>query len=220
MIIQADLLAHDELSAIQHGLTTVPFYMGHLTAGTSAKRVKDNEQAEGDNPAVIALSRRVRLALEAHPLVRSWVRPIRWSRLIFSRYGPGQSYGMHTDNATMDDESGWPLRTDISFTLFLSEPESYEGGALVVRDLFGDCEYRPKAGSVIFYPTGQIHRVAPVTSGVRLACVGWMQSSIRRSDQREILFDLEQARSGADGTETSLLLDKSISNLLRMWAED
>jgi PKHD-type hydroxylase len=167
---------------------------------------------------VFALTRRVRLALQATAVVRSWARPVRWSNLLFSRYGQGQEYGLHTDDAVICDEDGWPLRTDISFTLFLSDPDSYEGGALLIRDAAGDREFRPRAGSAVFYPTGQIHCVSSVTRGSRLACVGWMQSLVRRADQREILFDLEQL-SNADAGDRSLLLDKTIGNLLRMWGE-
>ena len=138
---------------------------------------------------------------------------------MFARYGPGGQYGLHTDNAVMFDEGGWPVRTDISFTMFLSDLDSYEGGALVVSDPAQDREFRPEAGSAIFYPTGQLHRVTPVTRGERLVCVGWLQSLIRRADQRELLFDLEQVRAGMNSGGESLMLDKAMGNLLRMWGE-
>ncbi len=220
LIVLADVLAPDELRTIRESLATAPFRNGLATAGPAARRVKDNEQARGDDPGVIALASRVRIALENHPVVRSFARPVRWSALMFSRYGPEQQYGLHVDNAAMFDPSGWPLRTDLSFTLFLSDPETYDGGALRIRDLSGDREFRPQAGSAVLYPTGHVHCVTPVTRGVRLACVGWMQSLIRRPDQREILYDVEQVRSGLADTEAGLLLDKTIGNLLRMWGED
>jgi PKHD-type hydroxylase len=220
LIVVADVLSPSQVIEICEGLEGAPFRDGRLTAGAAAERVKINEQARGDDPGVVALGRKVRLALESHPVVRSLVRPVRWSSFLFSRYRPGQQYGMHTDSAAMYDASGWPLRTDISFTLFLSDLATYEGGALLVRDLAGDREFRPKAGSAVLYQTGQLHRVTPVTSGVRLACVGWVQSLVRRSDQREILFDLEEVRTGLGADEASLLIDKTIGNLLRMWGED
>lgn len=220
LIVLSDVLNRQEVLAIREGLAAAPFRDGRATAGPAAERVKNNEQARGDDPAVIALGRTVRLALEAHPVVRTLVRPVRWSSLMFSRYGEGQQYGLHADNAAMCDEGGWPLRTDLSFTLFLSDPDAYEGGALLLRDLSGDREFRLAAGSAVLYGTGQLHAVTPVTRGVRLACVGWMQSRIRRPDQREVLFDLERVRDGLDTDETSLLLDKAIGALLRMWAED
>ncbi|WP_309644194.1 Fe2+-dependent dioxygenase [Phenylobacterium sp.] len=219
-MIVLDVLDSQQVLAVQHGLAEAPFRDGRATAGAAAEQVKRNEQARGDDPGVIALSRKVRLALETHPTFRTLVRPARWSSLMFSRYGAGQQYGLHADNAAMHDDGGWPLRTDISFTVFLSDPDTYEGGGLVLRDLMGDREFRPAAGSAVLYPTGQLHRVTPVTDGVRLACVGWVQSQVRRADQRELLFDLEQVRCQAGSDDAALLLDKTIGNLLRMWSED
>lgn len=219
LIVQADVLSREEVLAVQDGLAAAPFRDGRATAGSAAEAVKDNEQARGDDPDVIALARRVRLALQAHPLVRTWLRPVRWSNLMFSRYSSGQQYGMHTDDAAIHDESGWPFRTDISFTLFLSDPESYQGGALLVRNAAGDREFRLEAGSAVFYPTGDLHCVTPVTHGARLACVGWVQSLVRRADQRELLHDLEQVRNDTGTGNGSLLLDKIMGNLLRMWGE-
>jgi PKHD-type hydroxylase len=219
LIFQAEVLSRAEVLAIRQELATTPFRDGRVTAGSVAGSVKNNEQARGNDQVVIALARRVRLALEAHPVVRTWARPVRWSPLMFARYGPGRQYGLHTDNAVMFDEGGWPVRTDISFTLFLSDHNSYEGGALLVRDSASDREFRPEAGSAVFYPTGQLHAVLPVTRGERLVCVGWVQSLVRRADQRELLFDLEQLRGGPNPGEEFLLLDKAIGNLLRMWGE-
>ncbi len=220
MIVLDEVLDRPTVLAVREALASAPFRDGRETAGSAAGGVKSNEQARADDPEVIALSRRVRLALEAHPLVRTLVRPVRWSGLMFSRYGAGQAYGLHVDNAAVYDPGGWPVRTDLSFTLFLSDPETYAGGGLVVRDLAGEREFRPAAGSAALYQTGQLHRVEPVTAGVRLACVGWVQSLVRRPDQRELLFDLEQVREGMENGETTLLLDKAIGNLLRMWGED
>ena len=216
LIVVEDVLGLDETFAIREALHRAPFRDGALTAGAAARKVKRNEQARGDDPGVVAVSQRVRLALESHDVMRRLVRPVRWSKLLFSRYGPSQQYGLHADNAVMTDADGWPFRTDISFTLFLSDPETYDGGGLLIADSAGDREFRPAAGCAVFYPTGLLHRVMPVTSGVRLACVGWVQSSVRRPDQREILFDLERLRDGVTD-EASLILDKTIGNLLRMW---
>ncbi len=218
MIVVEDVLGRTEVLALREALETARFVDGRATAGAAAVAVKRNEQARGDDPAVIAAGRRVRLALEASPVMRRLVRPVRWSSLIFSRYGPGQQYGLHADNAGMFAADGEPLRTDVSFTLFLSDPETCEGGELFLEDGAGGRTFRPPAGSAVFYPTGLLHRVMPVTAGVRLACVGWVQSLVRRPDQREILFDLEGLRDQASG-DASLVLDKTIGNLLRMWGE-
>lgn len=220
LIILNHVLSPDEVQDLQAALAGAPFQDGRATAGPAAQRVKDNRQARGDDPEVIAMARQVRLALERHPVMRSLARPARWSNLIFSRYGPGQRYGLHVDNAAMVDEHGWPLRTDFSFTLFLSDPDAYAGGDLVVQDLMGEHGFRPPAGTAVLYPTGALHRVAPVTSGDRLACVGWIQSRIRRPDQREVLHDLEQVREELGLEAAPLRLDKAIAALLRMWSED
>lgn len=219
MITTVDILNADAVRKAVESLQTARFLDGRRTAGDAATRVKDNEQARGDEPEVIALARWIRLAIESHSVVRSAIRPVRWSSLLFSRYRPGQQYGAHTDNAFVYDRSGSPLRSDMSFTLFLSEPESYEGGALRTRCDGEDRDYRLPAGSAVFYPTGQIHSVTPVTRGVRVACVGWVQSLVRRADQRELLADLETIRHSEIPIEARLLLDKTFGNLLRMWGE-
>lgn len=219
MIVLADVLTPEELDEVRKGLATAPFRDGRVTAGADAFRVKDNAQARGDDPVVGALASRVREALERHPVFHALVRPARWSTLMFSRYSGGQQYGFHTDNAAMVDEHGGPLRTDLSFTLFLQDPDAYDGGALLIEGLDGEREFRPDAGSAVVYQTGQLHRVTPVTRGERLACVGWIQSRVRRADQRELLFDLERIRPATPEGEPRLLLDKTIGNLLRMWSE-
>jgi PKHD-type hydroxylase len=219
MIVLSDVLSSEDLDRVRAGLERAPFRDGKATAGSAARKVKDNDQARGDDVAVKALARFVRDALERHPVFHPLVRPARWSNLIFSRYGGGQQYGLHTDDAAMRGEDGDRMRTDLSFTLFLSDPETYEGGALLLDDLDGEREFRPAAGSAVIYQTGRLHRVTPVTAGERTAAVGWIQSLVRRQDQREILFDLERVRWSTPEGEARLLADKTIGNLLRMWAE-
>jgi PKHD-type hydroxylase len=218
-IVLDDVLSTDEVVRIRESLTRVPFRDGRATAGPIAREVKQNEQADGSDPEVAALARLVKITLERHPTFYAWARPMRWSNLMFSRYVSGHRYGAHTDDACMQDDHGWPLRTDLSFTLFLSDPNDYAGGAL--KFLEGDSErsFRPAAGSAVLYATGLLHEVTPVTSGVRLACVGWVQSLIRRADQREVLFDLDRVRRELGEGQAQLHLDKAIGNLLRMWAE-
>ena len=138
---------------------------------------------------------------------------------MISRYKPGKQYGTHVDDALMRG-----LRTDISFTLFLSEPETYEGGALVVESAAGEQEFRLAAGAMIVYPSTELHRVESVKKGERLAAVGWARSFIRSSEQREILFDLENARRNIFDLHGKTLafdqVSKCSANLLRMWADD
>ena len=217
MLTLVDVLTGEEAARIREGLADAPFRDGKLTAGPVARKVKSNAQADGSDERVRALSRESRAALERSEVFRLYARPARWSNLLFSRYGPGDAYGLHADDATMAAEDGGRLRTDLSFTVFLSEPEAYEGGALIVDGLDGEREVKLPAGGVVIYPTGALHRVAPVTAGERLACVGWVQSLVRRGDERELLFDLGRVRASLPDGEARLLLDKSIGALLRLW---
>lgn len=214
-----DVLTPDELAHITASLSHAPFRDGRATAGSSARQVKANEQACGDNPLVAELARGVKSSLAGRADFQTLVRPVRWSGLMFSRYSEGQRYGLHTDDSAAYDENGFPLRTDVSFTVFLSDPASYEGGVLRIVGSTGDNSFKPAAGAAVIYPTGRLHEVTPVTRGSRLACVGWAQSAIRSADQRELLFDLACARQATPEGHGRLLLDKGISNLIRMWAE-
>lgn len=221
-VILQQVLATEDLARVRAGLAELTFVPGKRTAGAAARGVKENLQADGADPRVQALERFVVEALKRHPLFEIAARPARLTRVMFSRYEPGMTYGAHTDDALMgagDDR----LRTDLAFTLFLSEPGSYEGGALVTESALGEQSLKLDAGDAILYPCGAIHYVAPVTAGVRLAVVGWVQSFVADAAQREMLFDLSVARTRLAETgaprEHLLLIDKSISNLLRMWAK-
>ena len=213
------VLTPDELTHISTSLARAPFRDGRATAGSSARKVKVNEQARGDDPIVLELARGIKQALEGRSEFQASVRPVRWSGLMFSRYSEGHRYGLHTDDAAAYDEQGVPLRTDVSFTIFLSDPTTYEGGELQIIGPLGDSSFKPPAGAAVIYPTGLLHEVTPITRGTRLACVGWVQSAFRSADQRELLFDLACARRETPEGHGRLLLDKGISNLIRMWAE-
>lgn len=191
---------------------------GRKTAGWAAREVKRNEQVEA-GPRIDTIRNLVRKALMAHPLFVSFAQPKSITRMLVSRYTQGMEYGLHVDDALMGGR-----RADLSFTLFLSEPDSYEGGELVMESVDGETEIKLAPGEVVVYPTAALHRVAPVTSGERIAVVGWVRSLVRRPDQREILFDLDRACRALferDGKTAELdLLLKSKANLLRQWAED
>jgi PKHD-type hydroxylase len=131
--------------------------------------------------------RKVEQALLHHEVFVAAARPKRLVRLLISRYEPGMTYGTHVDDALMDG-----VRPDLSFTLFLSDPATYEGGALVIEDTYGERMVKLPAGELILYPSTTLHRVDPVTSGVRLAAVGWVRSYVRDPEHREILFDLRR----------------------------
>jgi PKHD-type hydroxylase len=193
------------------------FSSGKDTAGWYAKDVKHNDQSKG--PAALAAMELVKTAMLGHAVFVSAARPKTFVKTLVSRYRKGMHYGSHVDDALMGG-----VRTDLSFTLFLSEPSTYEGGALVIEDHEGETEVKLAPGSLVVYPTTNFHRVSEVTSGERLAIVGWVRSFIRSPEQREVLFDLDQTVASLK----SMTADRSLMNpvmkvrntLTRMWAED
>lgn len=217
LVIQ-NILKETETQAICEALTNdEAFIDGRSTAGFHAKQVKKNEQAAGAKSQ--AILQKIEQALNQHPVFRAAGIPRNFVRLLLSRYKPGMSYGTHVDDALMDG-----MRTDLSFTLFLSDPSSYQGGALIIEGNDGEQEFKLPAGSLVLYPSTALHRVDEVTSGERLAAVGWVRSLIRDAGQREILFDLDNtiASLRVAQAERSILdkLFKVRANLIRRWAED
>ena len=215
----AAVLGTDDLERIRRTLADAPFQDGKVTAGATAREVKSNLQADGRDAEVRDAAALVRRALESNDVFRAYARPVRWSRLIFSRYRPGHSYGTHVDDALMTGDEGVRFRSDLSFTLFLSDPASYTGGELSLDTRTGARQVKLRPGAMVLYASGSLHRVEPVTHGERLACVGWVQSAVRRDDERELLFDVSRVRSSLPPGDPRLLLDKVASNLMRMWAD-
>lgn len=219
MLTIADVLEAEDVARVRERLATTAFVDGRTTAGATARKVKQNAQVDPAAEGAAALAAFVRQALERCGVMMTYARPVRWSRLLFSRYGPSDAYGLHVDDVNMRADDGGRMRTDLSFTLFLSAPDSYEGGALLLEGLDGDREVKLPAGSMVLYPTGVLHRVTPVTDGERLACVGWIQSAVRRAEERDVLFDLARVRASMGEGDARLVLDKSIGGLLRMWSD-
>jgi PKHD-type hydroxylase len=191
---------------------------GSSTAGWHARQVKRNWQLDRGSALHQSLASQVSAALLAHPLLQSAALPVRLHGLLFSRSGPGDGYGRHVDNAFMDGG-----RSDLSFTVFLSAPDHYQGGALVLEQPHGEEAFRLPVGHALIYPSTLLHRVEPVSAGERLVAVGWIQSRVRSAERRELLFELDTARrtlfaAGGKG-EVFDLLCRSYSNLLRMWGE-
>ena len=216
MLVIDGLFDEGTVTALREAAEALDFADGAATAGAMARRVKANDQATA-TPERDALLAKVSTTVRAHPVFLSAARPHRISPLIVSRYREGQTYGSHVDDALMGG-----LRTDLSFTLFLSEPETYDGGALVIEDSFEARAIKLGAGEMILYPSTSLHRVEPVTRGARLAVVGWVQSRVRDAGRREILFDLDRSVAELQAGGADELLDrlaKTRSNLLRMWAE-
>ena len=214
----ADLLDGQTLAEIVETLKSATFSDGRATAGWHARLVKNNQQA-GNDAAVAALRDELARTIMGNALFRMWARPKALTPLILSRYEPGMNYGSHVDDALMNG-----MRTDVSFTLFLSDPDSYDGGGLVIETTAGEEVVKLPAGHMVAYPSTTLHRVEEVTRGERLAAVGWARSFVRENDRRELLFDLETARRSMFAREGKSaefdLVSKAATNLLRMWAQD
>lgn len=212
MLLIRDVLSAEDLSALAGELDTLVWKPGARTARGEARKVKSNRQARGaEGPAAF-----VQAALERHPLVRSYARPARFGPILFARYAAGMGYGDHIDEPMMGQGPA-RIRTDLSFTVFLADPDAYAGGELVIDLPGGVQSVKLRAGEAVLYPSGAIHRVDPVTQGRRDVAVGWIQSLIPDAGARETLFDLARARSAPDAA--GLLLAKVEADLMRRWAQ-
>ncbi|NJO77077.1 MAG: Fe2+-dependent dioxygenase [Cyanobacteria bacterium RM1_2_2] len=216
----ADVLKPEELQTIIAKLTAAPFVDGKTTAGWHARLVKHNIQLDSNAAIAPELKQLVLAALQRSALFQMAVRPKVIRAPLFSRYEVGMSYGSHVDNALMGDP---PMRSDVSMTLFLSPSDAYDGGELVLETPQGEEAIKLEAGSMVVYPSATLHRVEPVTRGIRLVAVTWIQSLVRDPHDREILFDLDTARQAIfekyGKTPEFDLLSKSHANLLRKWVD-
>jgi len=189
---------------------------GAATAGWQARQLKQNQQLQGSSAQAQRLSAQIASAVMADALVQAAAFPRHVHGVLFSRSGVGDGYGRHVDNAFMANG-----RSDLSFTVALSDPASYEGGELVLEQSSGEERFKLPIGHALVYPSTRLHRVETVHSGDRLVAVGWIQSRIRHGDYRELLFELDTARralfarSGHDSVAD--LLSRSYSHLLRRW---
>jgi PKHD-type hydroxylase len=220
-----EFLSPEETAQLGAALSSASFADGAATAGWNAREVKKNLQLTAGMEGYDSSASLVRAAMARSPVFQMAVRPRMVHPVLFNRYDAGMAYGRHVDDAIMA-VPGTPqaaMRTDVSFTLFLSDPKSYEGGALAVDTGGAEQSLKLPAGALVAYPSNAIHRVEPVTSGSRLAAIGWVQSEVRDPAQRAIVYDLDRARRGIFAKEgkgeTFDLLSKCHSNLLRMWAE-
>jgi PKHD-type hydroxylase len=204
-----NVLAKDDLARLTSDIAKLSFVDGRATAGPAAKSVKNNTQATGAGvDAVLAFVRR---ALDANSIFQAVAQVRAFGPMLVSRYAVGQEYGLHVDNAFMG-----AVRSDLSFTLFLSDADSYEGGALRLELPAGSQAIRLPAGSLVLYPSTSLHCVEPVTRGQRLAIVGWVESRVLHSEAREALFDLANVRATLESVAGVDPLQKVQSNLVRL----
>jgi len=189
-----DVLTPDQLSFCRRILDRAEWVDGKVTAGFQSARLKENQQIPEDHPAARQLGDIVLASLERSPLFVAAALPQKIFPPLFNRYQSGQSFGAHVDNA-IRQVRGSPqrVRTDLSATLFLNAPEEYEGGELVVEDLYGAHRVKLPAGHLVLYPASSVHHVRPVSDGARLASFFWIQSMVRDDGERGLLFDLDLA---------------------------
>lgn len=209
-----------ELQAVRELLPQVSFADGRVTNPDST--VKHNLQAPQDDDANARIAQIARGALVRHPDLRTYAHPRTMARTTVVRYEPGMDYGWHVDEALFPSTP--PIRSDLSCTIFLNPPQEYDGGELTIEFGSQELAYKLEAGSAILYPSTTIHRVTPVSRGVRLAAITWLHSWIADSGQRELLAQLDEARVLAsrlapDDARLLVLLESLRTNLFRMWAD-
>ena len=220
-----NILTPQEVQQAQTLLASAPWGDGRKGAGELARQVKNNEQLDHDCEAARAIRTMVLAALDRSPLFFSAALPKRVFPPRLNRYGGDSNYyGNHIDGAVRYmPETAQRVRTDVSCTLFLSEPESYDGGELCIADTYGEQSVKLPAGHIVLYPGTSLHQVKPVTRGYRLACFFWMESMVRSDEQRRLLYELDMnllamRQKHGDSDETTALTGV-YHNLLRMWAD-
>jgi len=216
------VLKPDELTLVRALLAGAHFVDGRLSAGTAARRVKDNEELEAGAPDLERLNRVVMGSLVRHPVYRGGALPLYAASPMYARYRPRMTYGDHLDDPIMGAD-GVMYRSDVAVTVFLNAPEEYDGGELVIRTAAGEQAVKYPAGDAVLYPASSIHRVNPVTRGERLVAVTWVQSLVRDAARRELLYGLNLAREkllqGAPGAEETAQVNAAYLNLVRMWSD-
>ncbi len=220
MLLQIpDVLNAEDLAVLDTAIADGKFIDAKTAASGPAGELKNNELLERGTDSD-AVDKAFVQALMRHDIIRSACLPARVMRPTIRRYETGMDYGWHTDNPLMAE--GRPVRTDIAVTVFLSDPDSYEGGGLVVNTGGGQAQFRLPRGHAIMYPASTMHCVEPVTKGTRHAAVSWIQSMVADPARRELLRDIDRAsriiRDKAPASDEARLLMKSHANLLRMWA--
>ncbi|MGE8069110.1 Fe2+-dependent dioxygenase [Pseudomonas sp. NPDC089569] len=219
------VLSTEQLAECRQRLLQASWGDGRVTTGFQAALVKNNSQLPLDSPAAQAVGQVILQALERHPLFISAALPHKILPPQFNCYQNGQAYGMHVDSAMRKDRnSNGYLRTDLSATLFLTPPEDYDGGELLIDDVGGTRSYKLPAGDMVLYPSTTLHQVMPVTRGARICSFFWLQSMVRDTGQRQLLFQLDSNiqqlnRELGAGHSNCVQLTGIYHNLLRRWSE-
>ncbi|MPS48160.1 Fe2+-dependent dioxygenase [Methylobacillus sp.] len=224
LITIPEVFTPEEAESIRQRLDATEWLDGKVTAGYQSAKAKNNLQLAENHPLAIELGDLIVSRLTQHPLFMSAALPRKVFPPLFNRYESGQSFGFHIDNAVRSlSGSRERVRTDLSSTLFFTPPEDYDGGELIIRDTYGTQAIKLPAGHMVLYPGTSLHKVMPVTRGVRISSFFWTQSLIREDSQRTLLFDMDNAiqrlyQTGAD-EEAIIQLTGTYHNLIRHWSE-
>ena len=220
-----NVLSKEQVAEFRKVMETANWVGGKVTAGTLSASVKKNQQLSEQDPLTHQLSEIVMQAIWKHPTFQAAALPRQIIPPLFNRYDEHESFGFHVDNAIrLIRGTAQQLRTDLSCTLFLSEPEEYDGGDLVIEDTYGFHEVKLPAGDVVLYPSTSLHEVTAVTEGCRVASFFWVQSMIRDDAERDMLFKLDQSVQNlrmqlGDTHQEVIKLTNLYHNLMRKWAE-
>lgn len=218
------VLSKEQVALIREKMTHAQWIDGRVTVGEQGAKVKQNRQLSVEGELAKEFGELILQSLYRNPLFMTAALPLRIVPPLFNAYSGGEHYGFHVDGSIRHVAGNTqPLRTDVSCTLFLSEPDEYDGGELIVQDTYGAHEVKLPAGDLILYPSTSLHQVAPVTRGERIASFFWIQSMIRDDWQRTLLFELDgniQAlRQAVGDTDEIVSLTGHYHNLLRQWAQ-
>jgi PKHD-type hydroxylase len=220
LLVIPGVLKKDEVESVMRELSQGAYEDGRASAGLVAREVKNNLQVKRDAEAAQKCAPLILAAMRRNGSFNAAAIPHRIHGPIFNRYDVGMTYGSHVDNAIMGEPAA--VRSDVSATLFLSQPDSYDGGELVLQEHQSERRIKPPAGSMILYASTNVHRVEPVTRGSRIAAIFWIQSMVREESKRDILYDLNEILAGLrqklDANEL-MALTSIYSNLMRQWAE-
>ena len=219
-----NVLTKEQVAQCRATIDAAEWVDGKVTAGAQSGQVKHNMQLPERSPAAREAGTLIQDALSANTLFFSAALPLKVFPPLFNRYAGGQTFGNHVDNAVRHLRgTAFRIRSDLSCTLFLTEPEDYDGGELVIDDTFGEHRAKLAAGDMVLYPASSVHRVEPVTAGSRVASFFWIESMVRDDAQRRVLFELDtsiiELRAGTGDTEPVVRLTGCYHNLLRMWAD-